>query len=530
LELTAKDPDSDGLLVILTPQAMTDPTLTAEGLKQYAQSFGKPLLASWMGGAEVATGQSILNRAGIPTFDYPDTAARMFDYMWRFAYRLRGLYETPQFPEEEIEAHDPSPARAIVEKARESGRTILTEYESKRILESYGIPTVETRLATSAEEAIAVAEEIGYPVVLKLNSETVTHKTDVGGVRLDLDSADEVRAAFEAIEAAVSAKASADDFQGVTVQPMVDLSEAYELIVGSSPDSQFGPVLLFGTGGTMVEVFKDRELGLPPLNTTLARRMMERTKIYNALLGVRGRDPVDMEALEQLLVRFSFLVVEQPWIKEIDINPLLASSEQLLALDARVVLYDLDTTQADLPRLAIRPYPAQYIEPWHLRDETFVNIRPIRPEDEPLMAIFHSGLSEHSVYMRYFHALQLSQRVAHERLTRICFIDYDREMVLIAVRREPERKIIGVGRLSKLIGSDEAEFAILIDDEHQGEGLGTELLRRLLQVAEDEQDIGTVMAYMLPENVAMRRVVEKLGFDLKFEDRMIRAEIDIGID
>ncbi len=530
LELTATDPNSDGLLVILTPQAMTDPTRTAEELKQYAQGFGKPLLASWMGGAEVAAGQSILNRAGIPTFDYPDTAARMFDYMWRFAYRLRGLYETPQFPEEEIEAHDPGPARAIVDKARANGRLILTEYESKRILASYGIPVVDTRLATSAEEAIAVAEEIGYPVVLKLNSETITHKTDVGGVRLNLATPDEVRTAYEAIAAAVAQKASEDDFQGVTVQPMVDLSEAYELIIGSSPDPQFGPVLLFGAGGTMVEVFKDRELGLPPLNTTLARRMMERTKIYKALLGVRGRDPVDMEALEQLLVRFSFLVAEQRWIKEIDINPLLASSEQLIALDARVVLHDTETTEADLPRLAVRPYPAQYIDSWRLRDDTPVNIRPIRPEDEPLMVEFHGGLSEHSVYMRYFHTLQLSQRVAHERLTRICFIDYDREMVLVAVRREPERQIVGVGRLSKLYGSDEAEFAILIDDDYQGEGLGTELLGRLLQVARDEKDIGTVMAYMLPENIAMRRVVEKLGFDLKFEERMIRAEIKIGAE
>jgi len=528
LELTAKDPSSDGLLVILTPQAMTDPTRTAEELKQYAQSFGKPLLASWMGGAEVATGQSILNRAGIPTFDYPDTAARMFDYMWRFAYRLRGLYETPQFPEEEIEAHDPGPARSIVDKARAKGRIILTEYESKRILASYGIPIVETRLATNVEDAVAVAEEIGYPVVVKLNSETITHKTDVGGVRLNLTTGDEVRAAYEAIETAVAQKASAEGFQGVTVQPMVDLSEAYELIIGSSPDPQFGPVLLFGTGGTMVEVFKDRELGLPPLNTTLARRMMERTKIYNALLGVRGRDPVDIEALEQLLVRFSFLVAEQRWVKEIDINPLLVSSDQLVALDARVVLHDSKTTEADLPRLAIRPYPTQYIDPWQLDDGMEVNIRPIRPEDEPLMVDFHAGLSEQSVYMRYFHALQLSQRVAHERLTRICFIDYDREMVLVAVRREPERKIVGVGRLSKLYGSDEAEFAILINDDYQGQGLGTELLQRLLQVAHDEKDIGIVMAYMLPENIAMRRVVEKLGFDLKFEERMIRAEIQIG--
>lgn len=524
LELTAKDPESDGLLVILTPQAMTDPTQTAEELKKYRTGLGKPLLASWMGGAEISAGESILNQNGIPTFEYPDTAARMFNYMWRYAYRLRSLYQTPQFPVDEIEEQDTSEAMTIIDQAREAGRTILTEYESKRILEIYGILAVDTRLASTVEEAISAADEIGYPVVVKLNSETITHKTDVGGVRLNLKDASEVQKAYEAISDAVIERASKEDFQGVTVQPMVDLSEAYELIIGSSPDPQFGPVLLFGTGGTMVEVYKDRELGLPPLTSTLARRMMERTKVYEALQGIRGRDPVDMDALERLLVRFSFLVAEQRWIKEIDINPLLASSEQILALDARVLLHDPDTQESDLPRLAIRPYPLQYIEPWNLKDGTFVNIRPIRPEDEPLIAKFHEGLSEHSVYMRYFHALKLSQRVAHERLTRICHIDYDREMVLVAVKREPEREIVGVGRLSKLYGSDDAEFAILIKDDYQGLGLGTELLRRLLEVAEDERDIGCVMAYMLPENMGMRRVAEKLGFQLKYEDQMMRAE------
>jgi acetyltransferase len=445
--------------------------------------------------------------------------------MWRISYRLKGLYETPEFPEEETEEHDPSPAEEITLKARQAGRTILTEYESKQILESYGIPTVDTRLASTEEEAVAAADAIGYPVVLKLNSETITHKTDVGGVKLNLVDQIEVRAAFQDIASAVANKASADDFQGVTVQPMLDLSDGYELIIGSSPDSQFGPVLLFGTGGTMVEVFKDRELALPALNTTLARRMMERTKIYKALLGVRGRDPVDMDELEKLMVRFSFLVVEQRWIKEIDINPLLASADRLVALDARVVLHDPDTRAEDLPKLAIHPYPLKHVRPWHLKDGTFVNIRPVRPEDEPLMARFHAGLSEHSVYMRYFHALKLSQRVAHERLTRICFIDYDRELVLVAVRRQPEREIVGIARLSKVYGSDAAEFAVLIKDDYQGQGLGFELLNRLIRAARDEPDISRVIAYMLAENEGMKNIVKKLGFELEYEDRMLKAQL-----
>jgi acetyltransferase len=309
---------------------------------------------------------------------------------------------------------------------------------------------------------------------------------------------------------------------------MLDLSEAYELIVGSSPDPQFGPVLLFGTGGTLVEVYKDRALALPPLNTTLARRMMERTKIFEALEGIRGRDPVDLDALERLMVRFSFLVVEQRWIKEIDINPLLASAEQLMALDARVVLHDADTAESTLPRMAIRPYPIRYIQPWTSKSGIELNIRPIRPEDEPLMIDFHEGLSEQSVYLRYFHALNLDQRVAHERLTRICFIDYDREMVLVAVQREPERRIVGVGRLSKIYGSDAAEFAILISDDFQGQGLGTELLKRLVKIGREEGDIGRITAYMLNENIGMRRVSEKLGFSLKFEDQMLKATLDLG--
>lgn len=531
LELVANDPTSDGFLIILTPQAMTDPTQTAERLRPYAKLQGKPILASWMGGADIAAGESILNQADIPTFPYPDTAARMFNYMWRYERNLGSLYETPQPPaetEDELEAHEN--ARLLIEEAKRDHRTILTEYESKRILSAYGIPVVTTILAESSEKAVQAANEIGYPVVVKLNSKTVTHKTDVGGVRLNIKNNDQVREAFEAIADAVAEHASAEDFHGVTVQPMVDLSEAYEIIIGSSPDPQFGPVLLFGTGGSLVEVYRDRALGLPPLNTTLARRMMQRTKIYNALQGVRGRKPVDLEELEKLMVRFSFLVAEQSWVKEIDINPLLASATQLLALDARVVLYSSETDEEDLPHLAIRPYPTQYIWEWKTEDGTEVRIRPIRPEDEPLMVKFHEPLSDHSVYMRYFRALNLDQRTAHDRLTRICFIDYDREMALVATRKHPEsgeREIIGVGRLSKFYLGEEAEFALLISDSFQRQGLGSELLRRLLQIGQDEH-IKRIMAYMLPENRGMKRIAEELGFSFTREDDLVRAEIELN--
>ena len=388
-----------------------------------------------MGGAAVEPGDQILDHAGIPTFAYPDAAAKVFTLMWRSNYNLQALYETPSLPtrgESDDSARDT--AGAIVAAARAQGRTVLTEFESKRIMAAYGIPTVETRVATTEDEAVAAAEAIGFPVVLKLHSFTITHKTDVGGVVLDISGAEAVRSAFRAIESAVGRSAGAEHFQGVSVQPMV-ARDGYELIVGSSLDAQFGPVLLFGAGGQLVEVFKDRALGLPPLNSTLARRMMEQTKILTALRGVRGRRPVDLPALEQLLVRFSYLVVEQRGIKEIDINPLLASSERLLALDARVIVHDQNVDDATIPRLAIRPYPSQYIIPWTANDGSQLVLRPIRPEDEPLIVAFHGTLSERTVELRYFNAMKLSTRVAHGRLTRICFIDYDREMALVADRK-----------------------------------------------------------------------------------------------
>jgi acetyltransferase len=523
LEVAAKDPNTDGMLVILTPQAMTDPTQTAEKLKPYATGLGKPVLASWMGGVDVAAGEEILSKAGIPTFPYPDTAARTFMYMWRSAYNLVGLYQTPTLPTDEGE-NKPDRARAekIIAGVRKSKRTILTEAESKQLLAAYRIPTVETRIAKTEEQAAKDAEEIGFPVVLKLHSETITHKTDVGGVKLNLANAAAVKKAFAAIKASVTEKASAKDFLGVTVQPMVKL-EGYELILGSSIDPQFGPVMLFGSGGQLVEVFKDRSLSLPPLNTTLARRLMERTKIFTALKGVRGRPPCDLAALEQLLVRFSQLVVEQRWIKEIDINPLMASHERLIALDARLVLHDHGTKEADIPKPAIRPYPQQYVSAAKMKNGTPITVRPIRPEDEPSMVPFHESLSEQSVYLRYFHMIALGQRIAHDRLVRICFGDFDREMALVA---ELNGAILGVGRLSRIPGRTEAEFSVLISDKYQRHGLGTELMRRLVDVAKAE-GLKRISANILPENKGMQALCKKLGFTIKKvpDEELLHAEI-----
>jgi len=520
LEVAIADPNSDGLLAILAPQGMTDPAKVASALKNHATKHGKPVLASWMGGKIVASGIEGLNSAGIPTFAYPDTAARVFQSMWRHTCNLRGLYETPFAADEPAAANTRREAAvALIQRARSTSRTLLTEAESKELLALYGIPTVPTKIAASEEAAVKLAQELGYPVVVKLHSEIVTHKTEVDGVKLNLTTEDEVRKAFRAISASVSEKAGSQAFLGVTVQPMIR-REGYELILGSSVDAQFGPVLLFGSGGQLVEVYRDHALALPPLTTTLAQRLMEQTRIHKALKGIRGRKSVDLSALETLLVRFSQLVVEQPRIRELDTNPLLASPEGLLALDARVVLYGVELTDEKLPRAAVRPYPAQYVSRLALKDGSEAILRPIRPEDEPLMVAFHQSLSESSVRQRFFHMEKLDTRVSHDRLVRKCFIDYDREMALVADRIDPQsgkHEILGVGRLTKEAASNDAELGILVADRWQGTGLGTEFVGRLIQFARDEK-ISRIVAHILSENQAMLRLAQHFQFKLSLDE------------
>jgi acetyltransferase len=463
LEIAAQDPNSDGVLLILTPQAPTDPTLTAEQVKRYAITTGKPLLASWMGGAAVASGTTLLNRASIPTFPYPDTAAQVFNYMWRYKRNLDSLYETPQ-PSVEFDkgGRNQALAEKLLETAREAGRTLLTESESRQLLATYGIPTVETPAAANS--------------------------------------------------------------------PMSAL-DGYELLVGSSIDPQFGPVLCFGWGGQLAEVCQDKALALPPLTTTLARRMMEQTRIFTLLKGARGRPPVDLTTLEHLLVRFSYLVIEQRWIKEIEINPLVASPERLLALDARMVLHGPEISGEMQPRLAIRPYPTQYVQRWTLRNGTPITLRPIRPEDEPLMVRFHETLSARSVYLRWLHMLHLNQRIAHQEMIRMCFIDYDRQMALVVDYENPltgQHEIIGVGSLIKEHGTKNAETALLVTDQFQRHGLGTELLRQLIQIGRDEH-LQRVTGDILPENEGMQAICKKLGFHMHYsrEEQVVKVEREL---
>ena len=530
VEVAVADAESDGVMVVLTPQALTNPTATAEAMRPFAKVHRKPVLACWMGGAEVDGGRRVLAECGIPVFEYPDTAARAFCYMWQRSSNLHSLYETPSLSSFSAGgAGARKRAAEVVRAAQRAGRTLLSEYEAKQVIAAYDLPTVETVLALSENDAVGAAERMGYPVAVKLHSVSLAHKTEVGGVRLDVGSRAGVRAAWRAIEKSVAEKAGKGHFLGVTVQRMAPRT-GYELLLGSSVDPNFGPVIVFGAGGDLVNVFRDRALALPPLTANLARLAIEQTKIHAALLGVRGRPPVDIGALELLLVRFSQLVAEHPRIKEIDINPLLVSSEQMVALDARIVLHEPSLRDAFLPRPSIRPYPFHYVRPETLKDGTPVTIRPIRAEDEPLMVRLHHHLSEDSVYNRYFSFFKLEQRIAHERLARLCFIDYDREMALVAEHTDPrsgEREIIGVGRLVKQPGASSGEFAVLVDDRWQGRGLGTMLLSLVVRVGRDER-LATVTGEILPDNAAMKGVAHRVGFRLHQSpgEGVIRAVIE----
>jgi acetyltransferase len=508
LEIAARDPNCDAVLSILAPQGMTEPERAAGMLTAAAKTITKPLLASWMGGSRMQLASNVLNESRIPTFEYPDAAARSFAYMWRYTLNLQALYETPVFTDAFVE-NGPRRVNEIIAGAASNKRTILTEYESKQVLTAYELPVTPARLAHSADEAVTQAREIGFPVVLKLHSETVTHKSDRGGVKLKLMTESAVRSAYEEIQAAFAEEGA---FQGVTVQPMI-VAQGHELIVGSSTDPQFGPVLVFGLGGQLVEIMRDRFHALPPLTTTLARRLMENTRIFQALKGARGAAAVNLARLEELLVRFSELVVENPRIAEVEINPLLAGPEILLALDARVILHPTTVADAQLPRPAIRPYPSQYISTWQAGDGTRFTLRPIRPEDEPLVVEFHHQLSERSVYLRYFLPLKLDYRVAHDRLITKCFIDYDREMALVAEQADEEgqRHIAGIARLIRNHTGEGAEVAFIVADKYQNRGLGSHLLECIISIARRE-GIGHLEGAMLAENFNMKDIFSRAGF------------------
>jgi acetyltransferase len=514
----ARDPASDGVLAILTPQAVTDAAAVAARLKAFAAlEGGKPLLASWMGGAAVEAGEAILNEAAIPTFKYPDRAARAFAHMWRYSAHLQALYETPVLLEG---GSDGAAARAgseaIIRVARQRRRVVLTETETKRLLAAYGIPMLELFHAESEDEAVAAAKKAGYPLGMRLRAVAAGERAVPIAAQEYVRDASGVRRAWRALKRAATAKTAEDPFRGVTLARLQP-ADGCEVFLRSRIDAQIGPILIFGLGGRAGEIAPDWAIGLPPLNSTLAVRLMEQTNIFGALKAGRGLPTVNLAALEDIVVRFSQLVAGQRWIREMEIDPLLVSDRRVIAGGARVVLHDAGRSEEDLPVPAIRPYPQQYASSAALRDGTSVVIRPIRPEDEPMMARFHETLSDRSVYFRYFRAMSLEHRASHARLARLCFVDYAREMALVAVRQDPAAgrpEILGVGRLCREPGLDQAEFAVIVSDRWQKHGLGTRLLTRLVEIGRQE-GLARISGAILTDNVEMQHVCERVGFTVR---------------
>ncbi|MFO0929516.1 MAG: bifunctional acetate--CoA ligase family protein/GNAT family N-acetyltransferase [Gemmataceae bacterium] len=524
VEACLKDPAVHALLVVLTPQAMTDPEEVARQLVPFAKTANKPLLACWLGGSGVQSGRELLSQGGISTFASPEAAIHAFLHMVQYRRNQELLYERPQAMPENWHPNLER-VRRVIAQARAERRTLLNEAEAKELLASYGLPVVPSVPCRTMEQAVQAASQLGFPVVVKLLSTTVTHKSDVGGVVLNVADEAGVCAAYDAIRANVTKRVGAEAFDGVTVQTMIK-EKGIELIVGSTVDRQFGPVMLFGAGGILVEVIKDRALALPPLNRTLARRLMDRTQIFKALQGVRGQAGVDIGALETLLVRFSQLLCDFNEISEVDLNPVLATPQRVLALDARVVLVPADLPLDRRPQLAIHPYPNQYITSFTLRDGSRVTVRPIRPEDEPLIIDLHGRHSERSIRMRFF---SLVKTLSRDSLIRLCHLDYDREMALVAELQGVGRtQVLGVSRYYLNPATGVAEYALIVEDAHQRKGLGRYLLTRLIEIAR-ERGVRKLVGQVLRENAPMLALTASLGFDLPIDvsNDVVKVEMDL---
>ena len=518
------DPNVDGLLVIYTPQGTTQPTNLAETVAKIAADRRKPMLTVWMGEESVREARQIFYKNDIPTYPTPEEAVRTYMYMYRYRRNLDLLYQTPE--ELPVDLSPPkSHLKLMIRRIKKEGRTALAQADADRFLDVYGIPRIKGRLAKHVDQALMVAAEIGYPVALKIASQDILHKTDVGGVIAGIDDSQKLRDQYQVLmERAHKAKPDAR-IEGVYVQKMVKGID-YELILGSKKDNDFGAVILFGMGGIWVELLSDVSIGLPPLNQALASRVMEETRIYRALSkGLRNKPPIDIRALEEVMVRFSNMIVDFPEIAEMDINPLAVSDGKLFVLDARIII---DTKIAEstetYPHLVIMPYPTKYVVAWRLKDGTDVTLRPIRPEDEPIELEFVRGLSTESSRFRFF---QIIKDLPHDALVRFCNIDYDREIAFIAEIKEGDhKKEIGVARLILEPNKTHGEFAVVVADEYQAQALGIKLVDMLIGFAR-EKGVETIYGIIMPENVKMIHLCEKLGFSTRREQENIIAELKL---
>jgi acetyltransferase len=522
VEICLKAKEVDGLLILSAPQALTDPSETASVLVDLIRDQSIPIITSWVGGADMQKGRDLFNRAGIATFDTPERAVRAFMDIHRFSQNIEMLQQIPSRLPRQL-AFNRKKAKALIQAGLETENQLLTEMESKELLSAYGIPINRIEAAASSEEAVEIAGSIGFPVVLKINSRDITHKSDAKGVLLDLKNEQEVSKGYEQIIRNAKSYNAKARLEGVTLQPMVQHTD-FELILGAKKDRDFGPVILFGMGGVFTEVLKDRAIALPPLNRLLAKRLMQQTRVYRLLQGYRNMPPADLELLEEILIRLAQLVTDFSEIQEMDINPLVVTATGFNAVDARVLLRASETP-ATL-HLVISPYPDQYEEHTITNRGVDIFIRPIRPEDAPLLVELFESLSPRSVYLRFFSPLKV---LPHSMLARFTQIDYDRHIALVAISgSQPNEKMLGVARVILGRTLREAEFSVIVSDPWQGKGIGAALLQRCLGIAR-ERGIQKVIGTVLSENTQMLALGRKLGFKMKREPGISDYELSIEL-
>lgn len=529
MDLCLEDSDVDGILIIYTPQAIAAASEIASAVVGMCDARGgcdKTILTSFMGAEKVAEANRIFVENSYPTYWTPEEAIAAYMYMYQYKQNLELLYQTPE--ELPTETSPPKrPVMVIIRNAAQQNRSILTEIEAKQILEYYNIPVVKTRVASSADEAASVAETIGFPVVLKILSPEISHKSDVGGVILNLDSDLEVRNAFDQIVESAKKYNPDAKIEGVTVQPMISPS-GVEVILGAKRDPLFGPIILFGMGGVGVEFFKDVAIGFPPLNQTLARRIMEETRVYQILKkGHRRTPPANLKLLEELIVQFSQMIVDFPELVEIDINPMLIDDKEAIALDARIAIdiERIDKRIEPASELVISPYPKKYELVWRMRDGRNVLFRPIKPEDEPLWLEMFQNFSEESIRYRFF---EIIKDTPHEVRIRYTNIDYDRELGIVPVLQEKgKEKILGVVRLIEEPDGKRGEIAFIVADPWQRLGLGSKMLDYMIEIC-IERGLDEIYGIMLPDNFRAQELMKKMGFTLKrTKDNLVEATLDL---
>ncbi|MDD3883305.1 MAG: bifunctional acetate--CoA ligase family protein/GNAT family N-acetyltransferase [Gallionella sp.] len=506
-----EDSNVDGVLAILTPQAMTKPLESAQALVELANTHSKPLLTCWMGEEQVNEARAAFAQAHRPHFRTPEPAVEVFSHLSDYYRNQKLLMQMPGPLSHHVEP-DVESARLIIEGAMQEHRKVLSEMESKALLSAFHIDVARTMIAHSPNEALLIAQQLGFPVAMKINSPDISHKSDAGGVMLNLRNAPEVRAAYQHIIDNVKRNRPNATIDGISIEPMIVKPNGRELMIGVTSDPVFGPVITFGAGGTMVEVMGDRSVTLPPLNRFLVKDLIQGTRVSKMLGAFRNMPPANMDALEDVLLRVSELVCELPLVKEMDINPLILDEHGALAADARVVVEFRQPSADRYAHMAIYPYPTHLVSQWQLADGTNITIRPIRPEDAELVQSFVRNLSEEARYFRFMNSIQ---ELTESMLVRFTQIDYSREMALIAVTADQSGELeLGVARYAINPDGGSCEFALVVADKMQGKGLGQKLMSSLMEAARSN-GLSTIEGEVLRNNHKMLKLVARLGFNLK---------------